>query len=157
MIVCVWNWVPFLHCQGPLWSPFCSKLGPFFRIFGSPWDWGTVPTWPTYLHDLPTNLTYLPDLPTCPKPSGQGFRPPQNQEKSSLKSCPKPSRQALRPPLPPLTGNAQINSHIFGGASLRGLWSPWGPKLVFWSPFFQSLHFLHFRPKNASQVSAATI
>ena len=38
-----------------------------------------------------------------------------------------------------------------------GLWSPWGPKLVFGPHFFQSPHFLHFRPKNASKVSAATI
>ena len=39
-----------------------------------------------------------------------------------------------------------------------GLWSPWGPKWVFLVPiFFQSLHFLHFRLKNTSKVSAATI
>ena len=49
----------------------------------------------------------------CPKPSWQGFRPPQNQANahlflanSSLKKCPKPSGQGLRPP--PLTGKAQI-------------------------------------------------
>ena len=42
-----------------------------------------------------------------PKPSGQGFRPPQNQanaplnlENSSLKKCPKPSGQGFRPPPP---------------------------------------------------------
>ena len=41
----------------------------------------------------------------CPKPSGQGFRPPQHQanarlnlENSCLKKCPKPSGQGLRPP-----------------------------------------------------------
>ena len=34
---------PLLHCQGPFWSPFCSKLGPLFRIFGSPFDCVTVP------------------------------------------------------------------------------------------------------------------
>ena len=43
----------------------------------------------------------------------------------------------------------------------RGLWSPRGPKWVFWSPFdpplFQSPLFLHFRPENVSKVSAATI
>ena len=51
---------------------------------------------------------FLPfSLNKCPKPSGQGFRPPQNQanahlnlENSSLKKCPKPSGQALRPPPP---------------------------------------------------------
>ena len=63
------------------------------------------------------DFTILPFLPfslnKCPKPSGQGFRPPpQNQanarlnlEKSSLKKCPKPSGQGFRPPQ---TGNAQI-------------------------------------------------
>ena len=67
------------------------------------------------------DFTILPFLPfclpfslnKCPKPSGQGFRPPQNQanarlnlENSSLKKCPKPSGQGFRPP--PQTGNAQI-------------------------------------------------
>merc|ERR1712016_219435 len=58
---------------------------------------------------------FLPfSLNKCPKPSGQGFRPPQNQanarlnlENSSLKKCLKPSGQGFRPP-PPQTGNAQI-------------------------------------------------
>ena len=43
----------------------------------------------------------------CPKPSWQGFRPPQNQAiahlilaNSSLKKCPKPSGQGSRPPPP---------------------------------------------------------
>ena len=31
----------------------------------------------------------------CPKPSGQGSRPPQNQVNSSQKSCPKPSGQGF--------------------------------------------------------------
>merc|ERR1712110_951339 len=55
-------------------------------------------------------LPFLPfftifSLNKCPKPSGQGFRPPQNQanaplnlENSSLKKCPKPSGQGFRPP-----------------------------------------------------------
>ena len=34
----------------------------------------------------------------CPKPSGQGSRPPQNEGNSSKKSCPKPSGQGFRPP-----------------------------------------------------------
>ena len=42
----------------------------------------------------------------CPKPSGQGSRPPQIKQILPKKSCPKPSGQGLRPP--PLTGNAQI-------------------------------------------------
>ena len=37
--------------------------------------------------------------------------------------------------------------------TLVPFWGLW----IFWSPFFQSLHFLHFRPKNVSKVSAATI
>ena len=43
----------------------------------------------------------------CPKPSWQGFRPPQNQANahlilanSSLKKCPKPSGQGSRPTHP---------------------------------------------------------
>ena len=37
----------------------------------------------------------------CPKPSGQGSRPPQNEGNSSQKSCPKPSGQGFRPHPPP--------------------------------------------------------
>ena len=47
----------------------------------------------------------------CPKPSWQGFRPPQNQANahlilanSSLKKCPKPTGQGSRPPPPPPYG-----------------------------------------------------
>ena len=36
----------------------------------------------------------------CPKPSGQGSRPPQNEGNSSKKSCPKPSGQGVCPPPP---------------------------------------------------------
>ena len=51
-------------------------------------------------------IFFLPfSLNKWPKPSGQGFRPPQNQanarlnlENSSLKKCPKPSGQGFRPP-----------------------------------------------------------
>ena len=57
----------------------------------------------------------------CPKPSGQGFRPPQNQanarlnlENSSLKKCPKPSGQGFRPPPP----NGQCPNR--GGTLLKG-------------------------------------
>ena len=57
----------------------------------------------------------------CPKPSGQGFRPPQNQanarlnlENSSLKKCPKPSGQGFRPPPP----NGQCPNR--GGDLLKG-------------------------------------
>ena len=50
---------------------------------------------------------------------------------------------------------SQVGSHL-------GTLVPMGTKISFlvpiWSPFFfQSPHFLHFRPKNASKVSAATI
>ena len=69
-----------------------------------------------FRHDftiLPFLRLFLPfftifSLNKCPKPSGQGFRPPQNQanahlnlENSSLKKCPKPSGQGFRPPHPP--------------------------------------------------------
>ena len=56
----------------------------------------------------------------CPKPSGQGSRPPQNQVNSSQKSCPKPSGQGLRPPSP--YGQCpNAPSMNFRGASLTGL------------------------------------
>ena len=53
----------------------------------------------------------------CPKPSGQGSRPPQNQANSSQKSCPKPSGQGFRP-LPPngQCSNAFVSNLV--GASL---------------------------------------
>ena len=35
-------WVPFYVIWVPFWSPFCSELGPLFRIFGSPFDFVTV-------------------------------------------------------------------------------------------------------------------
>ena len=47
---------------------------------------------------------------------------------------------------------------IFTAFSLLPRWSPRKPKCVSIVPsFFQSPLFLHFRPKNASKVSAATI
>ena len=55
----------------------------------------------------------------CPKPSWQGFRPPQNQANahlilanSSLKKCPKPSGQGSRPP-PPLRAMPKCLRHEF--------------------------------------------
>ena len=55
----------------------------------------------------------------CPKPSGQGSRPPQNQVNSSQKSCPKPSGQGLRPPSPyGQCPNAPCMN--LSGASLKG-------------------------------------
>ena len=67
---------------------------------------------PDRLEQMPFELQF--SLHKCPKPSWQGFRPPQNQANahlilanSSLKKCPKPSGQGSRPP-PPLTGNAQM-------------------------------------------------
>ena len=69
--------------------------------------WGTF-FQARFYHFLP----FLPfftifSLNKCPKPSGQGFRPPQNHgnvhlnlENSSLKKCPKPSGQGFRPPSP---------------------------------------------------------
>ena len=44
----IWNLGPLIRRQGLLLVPFLLKigspLGPLFRIFGSPWDWGTVLT-----------------------------------------------------------------------------------------------------------------
>ena len=78
--------------------------------------WGTFFQARFYLFTIFTIFLtiFLPfSLNKCPKPSGQGFRPPQNQanahlnlENSSLKKCPKPSGQGLRPP--PQTGNAHM-------------------------------------------------
>ena len=46
---------------------------------------------------------------------------------------------------------SQVGPHL-------GTLVPMGTKISFLVPiFFQSPHFLHFRPKNASKVSAATI
>ena len=46
---------------------------------------------------------------------------------------------------------SQVGPHL-------GTLVPIGTKISFLVPiFFQSPHFLHFRPKNASKVSAATI
>ena len=63
----------------------------------------------------------------CPKPSWQGFRPPQNQSNarlnlvnSSLKKCPKPSGQGLRPP-PPYRQCPNATRVNFSGASLSSL------------------------------------
>ena len=60
----------------------------------------------------------------CPKPSGQGFRPPQHQanarlnlENSSIKKCPKPSGQGFRPP-PPNGQCPNRGGDILKGASL---------------------------------------
>ena len=79
------------------------------------------------------DFTILPFLPfclpfslnKCPKPSGQGFRPPQNQanarlnlENSSLKKCPKPSGQGFR--LPPPNGQCpNRGGDLLKGASLK--------------------------------------
>ena len=66
--------------------------------------WGTL--FLDRLEQMPFELQF--SLHKCPKPSWQGFRPPQNQANarlnlvnSSLKKCPKPSGQGFRPP-PPL-------------------------------------------------------
>ena len=62
---------------------------------------------------------------------------------------------ALLPLLPSWSPFGDFGPHL-------GTLVPMGTKISFsvpiWSPFvFQSPHFLHFRPKNASKVSAATI
>ena len=71
--------------------------------------------------------------------------------------------KAAMPPLP--HGEREKREEIEkGGRALLPRWSPlgdFGPhgdQNEFFGPlFFQSPHFLHFRPKNASKVSAATI
>ena len=86
--------------------------------------WGTFFQARFYLFTIFTIFLtiFLPfSLNKCPKPSGQGFRPPQNQanahlnlENSSLKKCPKPSGQGFRPPPP----NGQCPHG--GGDKLKG-------------------------------------
>ena len=81
------------------------------------------------LKSLVNNGKYLIELPfslhKCPKPSWQGFRPPQNQANahlilanSSLKKCPKPSGQGSRPP-PPYGQCPNARDMNLSGASLR--------------------------------------
>ena len=89
-------------------------------------------------------LPFLPfftifSLNKCPKPSGQGFRPPQNQanaplnlENSSLKKCPKPSGQGFRP-LPPNGQCPHGGGDKLKGASLTPLWHLWWLQCHRWS------------------------
>ena len=92
---------------GTLGHFFSGAILPFFTIF-------TI-FYPFY------HFFTIFSLNKCPKPSGQGFRPPQNQanahlnlENSSLKKCPKPSGQGFRPPPP----NGQCPNG--GGDKLKG-------------------------------------
>merc|ERR1712141_732129 len=92
----------FGHCPNSNYTPPALKRA----------LWGTF--FQARFYHFTIFTIFLPfSLNKCPKPSGQGFRPPQNQanarlnlENSSLKECPKPSGQGFRPP--PQTGNAQI-------------------------------------------------
>ena len=82
--------------------------------------WGTL--FPDWLEQMPFELQF--SLHRCPKPSWQGFRPPNqanaplNMDNSSQNKCPKPFGQGSRPP-PPL-GQCPNRPGIFQtGASLR--------------------------------------
>ena len=102
------------HCPNSNYAPPALKRAP----------WGTFFQARFYLFTIFTIFLtiFLPfSLNKCPKPSGQGFRPPQNQanahlnlENSSLKKCPKPSGQGFRPPPP----NGQCPHG--GGDKLKG-------------------------------------
>ena len=98
------NYTPPPHSNGHSGHFFSGAILPFFTIF-------TI-FYPFY------HFFTIFSLNKCPKPSGQGFRPPQNQanaplnlENSSLKKCPKPSGQGFRPP--PQMDNAQIKRAPF--------------------------------------------
>ena len=104
----------FGHCPNSIYTPPPHSNGHSGALFFRR-DFTILPFLPFF---LPFSLN------KCPKPSGQGFRPPQNQanahlnlENSSLKKCPKPSGQGFRPPPPygqcPNRGDAN-----FKGASL---------------------------------------
>ena len=101
----------FGHCPNSIYTPPPHSNGHSGALF--------------FRRDF-TILPFLPfclpfSLNKCLKPSGQGFRPPQNQanarlnlENSSLKKCPKPSGQGFRPPPP----NGQCPHR--GGDKLKG-------------------------------------
>ena len=83
--------------------------------------WGTF-FWAIFYHSEGLDSF---SLNKCPKPSGQGFRPPQHQanarlnlENSSIKKCPKPSGQGFRPS-PPNGQCPNRGGDILKGASLR--------------------------------------
>ena len=113
----------FEHCPNSNYTPLprtqTGTLGHFFfrRDF-------------TILPFLPFFLPF--SLNKCPKPFGQGFRPPQNQanahlnlENSSLKKCPKPTGQGFRPPPPPNGQCPNRGGILWKGASLRKVRNIW--------------------------------
>ena len=109
----------FGHCPNCNYPPSPPHSN---RHSGALFFWRDFTIFYHFYHFLPfLPLFTIFSLNKCPKPSGQGFRPPQNQanarlnlENSSLKKCPKPSGQGFRPPPP----NGQCPNR--GGDLLKG-------------------------------------
>ena len=124
----------FEHCTNSNYTPPPYWNGHFGALF--------------FRRDF-TILPFLPfclpfSLNKCPKPSGQGFRPPQNQanarlnlENSSLKKCPKPSGQGFRPP-PPNGQCPNRGGDLLKGASLR-------THIVLWNCFCYFAKYYSFK------------